>query len=324
MRIPFSEPDLGSKEREYLLRAYDSGWIGGKGDFIDKFEEKFARYIGVDYAITCASGTSALLLAYHACGINAQTKVVVPDTTFIATSNMLRMFTNSIDHMPVDKDTWTLPIREVKNAFAVGVHLYGNPCDMGDVYKNKTPLIEDCAQALGSKFKGKMVGSYGLASIFSFHSAKGLTTGEGGMVCTSNKIVSERVRHLKNHCMTEPYKHDALGYNARMTNLQAAIGLAQLEQVDELCAKKQAITKYYDENLSKSYTRQKEQRNSKPVKWANAYKHSEAPKIISKMKDAGIECRPGFLGEDTIVLPCSTKLTTEDLSYVVSKANIYA
>lgn len=320
MRIPFSEPDLGQKEKEYLNKAIDSGWIGGKGDFIDKFEQKFAKYIGVDHAITCSSGTTALMLAYHAIGINSATKVIVPDDTFIATYNMARMFTAQVEQRSVDKDTWTMNLNDINGAVGVGVHLYGNPCDMGSVYKKKFPFIEDCAQSLGSKFKGKMCGSYGLASIFSFHSAKGLTTGEGGMVCTSNDEVARRVRHLKNQSMTEPYKHTGMGYNCRMTNLQAAIGLAQLERIDEISAKKRAITKFYDENLSKNFIRQKEQRNSYQVKWANAYRHSNASHIRRELADL-IETRPGFVGNDTIVFPCSTMLSQANLEFIVRETN---
>lgn len=322
--IPFSEPNLTGKESEYLSKAIASGWIGGTGDFIDRFELKFAKYIGVSHAITCSSGTTALMLAYHACGMNSTAKVILPDDTFIATKNMARMFTTNIEEREVHKDTWTLNIAELQTNYVVGVHLYGNPVDMGALYRNKFTFIEDCAQSLGSKFKGKMTGVHGLASAFSFHSAKTITTGEGGMVCTSNDEIARRVRHLKNHSMLRPYVHDSIGYNARMTNLQAAVGLAQLERVDELCAKKREHTKFYDEHLVKSYTRQKEQRNSYLVKWANAYHHPKASIIRGLLKQSGIDTRPGFLGEETIVFPCGSTLTKPDLEIIVEQANLYA
>lgn len=322
--IPFCEPDLRGNEAEYVAEAIASGWVGSKGDFIDRFEQRFARYIGVRHAITCSSGTSALMLAYHAMGMNGESVVRVPDNTFIATYNMARIFTTKVERHAVDPETWTLPLKDIKGAYGVAVHLYGNPCDMGDIYKHKFPLIEDCAQSLGSKFKGKMVGSYGIVSCFSFHSAKQLTTGEGGMVCTSNDEVAKRVRHLKNQAMTEPYQHTGMGYNCRMTNVQAAMGLAQLERIDEINQKKRDMTKFYNENLSKSFIRQKEQRSSAPVKWANAYRHPNASHIRRELADSGIETRPGFLGDDIIVLPCSTLLTKEQLEQVVTKANSLA
>lgn len=322
IKIPFSEPNLGLLEKQYLNEALNSGWIGGSGNFISRFEEKFAKYIGVSHAITCSSGTSALMLSYHAIGVNANTKVIVPDNTFIATFNMARLFTTMVQTEAVHEDTWTLKLNDIKDSVGVAVHLYGNPCDMGQVYKKKFPLIEDCAQSLGSKYRGKMTGSYGLASIFSFHSAKMLTTGEGGMVCTNNDEVAKRVRHLKNQSMIEPYKHTGMGYNFRMTNLQAALGLAQLERIDEFVAKKKHITKFYNENLDKKFIRQKDQRNSDVVHWANAYKIENAKAIRDKLSEAGIETRPGFLGEDVIVLPCSTKLTQIELEYIVEQANL--
>lgn len=324
INITFSEPNTGELEKEYLNKAYSSGWLGGKGDFIDKFESKFAKYIGVSHAVTCSSGTAALTLSYYALGMNSESKVLIPDTTFIATYNSARQFTENVYTQAVEKDTWTLNLKDIRGSYGVGVHLYGNPCDMGDIYKQKFPFIEDCAQSLGSKFKGKMTGSYGLASCFSFHSAKTITTGEGGMVCTNNDEVAKRVRHLKNQSMIEPYKHTGMGYNFRMTNLQAAIGLAQLERIDELIANKLRISKFYNDNLSSKYIRQRDQRNSFVVKWANAYRHPEANRIRQNLSDSGIETRPGFLGDDIIVLPCSTKLTQPELEYIVSQANLYA
>jgi len=322
--IPFCEPNISPLEHDYVNQAMLSGWVGSKGEFIDRFEDKFAKYIGVSHAITCSSGTAALMLAYHAIGMNADTRVIVPDNTFIATYNMARMFTTKIETCSVDKDTWTLPLKGIKGGVGVGVHLYGNPCDMGDIYKGKFAFIEDCAQSIGSKFKGKMVGSYGLASCFSFHSAKMITTGEGGMVCTNNDEIARRIRHLKNQAMTEPYVHTGMGYNERMTNIQAALGLAQLERIDELIEAKKSATKYLDENLSPNFKRQKDQRNSSVVKWANAYQHHYAKKIRQELAKDGIDTRPGFLGDETIVFPCSTILSRADLSYIVKQANQYA
>jgi len=322
VRIPVLEPNIGQLEKEYVNRALNSGWIGGKGEFIDQFEEKFAKFIGVDYAITCSSGTAALCLAYHAIGINHQTKIIVPDDTFIATYNQARTFTNYVTQKPVDKDTWTLNINDREDEVMVGVHLYGNPCDMGQVYKNKFVLVEDCAQSIGSKFKNKMCGNHGLVSCFSFHSAKIITTGEGGMVCTDNEIIAKRVRHLKNQSMIEPYKHTGMGYNYRMTNIQAAMGCAQLERIHEFIDTKRWITKFYNENLSDKFIRQKDQKHSWVVKWANAFHTNFSLKTMySELLQSGIETRPGFKDDNTIVFPSSTKLTQPELEYVVTKAN---
>ena len=322
IRIPFSEPNLGYKEKEYVNQALASGWVGSKGDFIDKFEQKFAKYIGVHHAITCSSGTAALFLAYIACGMKQDSKIITTQETFAATYNMALTISRNVQMIKPNSDTWNLNPVPVDNCnYFIGVHLYGNPLDMGALYKTKYAFIEDCAQALGSTFKGKKVGSFGAASCFSFHSAKTITTGEGGMVCTNDKEIADRVRHVKNQCMTEPYKHDNLGWNFRMTNLQAALGLAQLERIDELLDRKKEISKRYNEDLCDKYKRQQDTRNSNVVKWANAYSNPYASLLREKLKLAGIDTRPGFNREDVIVLPSGTTLTQADQNYIIEVAN---
>ena len=325
MKIPFCEPNLSQLEKQYVNEAINSSWVGSRGDFIDRFEEKFAKFIGVRYAITCSSGTTALQLAYMACGMGGPASVTIPRDTFIATRNMAVLLCQNVREAEACADTWNISIDNVDTHFVVGVHLYGNPCDMGSVYKDKFRFIEDCAQSIGSKFKGKMTGSFGLASAFSFHSAKTMTTGEGGMVCTNDEDVAKRVRMLKNHAMTEPYKHMGLGFNYRMTNVQAAMGLAQLERIGEFIKHKKMVTEFYDKHLSSNLSRQKNTRKSEVVKWANAYRHDEAGRIRAALVADGIETRPGFTDTDnTIVLPCSTLLTDTQLSYIVECVNSYA
>ena len=321
MKISLVQPNIGEKEREYVNKALESGWVGGKGEYIDRFEEKFAKYIGVEHAITCSSGTAALQLAYLASGIHSTSKVTVPDTTFRATWNMARLYTPNVIEKPVEESTWVIKLENLESEFVVGVHLYGNPVDMGQVYRNKYVFIEDCAQSLGSTHRGKKSGSFGTTSIFSFHSAKTMTTGEGGMVCTSSKVIADKVRELKNHCMVQPYIHKGLGFNFRMTNLQAALGLAQLERLEELLSLKRYITKFYNENLDKSFQRQVITPKSNVVCWLNTYKHQQANHLRRELGAFGIETRPGFLGENYIALPSSTTLTQGELEYVVESAN---
>jgi perosamine synthetase len=322
-RIPFSEPNIGDLEKEYVKKALDSGWVGSKGDFIDKFEEKFAKYIGVDYAVTCSSGTTALQLAYLACGMQNRT-VTVPKDTFIATKNMAVLLTPNVHEIDGDSDTWNIRLKGLTTDYVVGVHLYGNPIDCGQLYRSPFKLIEDCAQSLGSRHRWKKCGAHGIASTFSFHSAKMITTGEGGMVCTNFKSIADMVRLLKNQAMIEPYKHRGLGFNYRMTNLQAAMGLAQLERIDEFIDKKREATKFYNENLSDKFIRQEDTPHSFVVHWANAYHLTTGvacEKVKTNLLQSGIETRPGFIGDNTIVLPCSTKLTKENLEYVVREAD---
>lgn len=323
--IPYSEPNLTALEHQYVSEALTSGWVGGHGDFIDRFEAAFAKYIGVKYAVTCSSGTAALQLAYITCGMGNQ-PTGIPQNTFAATVNMARLLTPQITLLEADSETYNIRLGDYRDStgFTVAVHLYGNPCDMGQVYRWKGTLIEDCAQALGSEWRWKKCGSFGRASTFSFHSAKTITTGEGGMVCTDDEKVASGVRHLKNQAMIAPYEHRGLGFNYRMTNIQAALGLAQLQRIDGLVAAKRAITEFYDTGLDKSFVRQKQVRWAKPCKWANTYRHPRASHIRRELASAGIETRPGFVGDDFISFPCSTKLTKPQLEEVVKAANAAA
>jgi len=320
--IPFSAPNITEREKQYVAQAIQSGWVGSKGDFIDRFESRLAKWQGIDYAVTCNSGTSALFLTYVALGMKPESKVVTTSQTFAATYNMARVLSHNVTLVQPDHATWNLQPQAIDNCdFFVAVHLYGMPCDMGQLYRAKFVCIEDCAQAMGSKWKGKRVGSFGKVSCFSFHSAKTITTGEGGACMTNDKSLADRIRHLRNHCMTSPYKHDNIGWNLKLTNIQAALGLAQLERIDELLDKKKAMARFYDENLSPAFKRQAVTRNSDVVKWACAYANPYASLIREKMKAGGIETRPGFNREDIIVLPCSTTLTRSDLETVVKLAN---
>jgi perosamine synthetase len=326
IKIPVLAPDITDKEKQYVSMAMASGWVGSKGTFIDGLEEKFAKFIGVDHAITCSSGTTALQLALMAIGIRPEHEVHVPKNTFIATKNMALLSTTKVIEHEHD-DTWNMPIKELKNAkpgVILGVHLYGNPLDLGKWDMKRHLLIEDCAQALGSKYRGKRLGSFGEVSTFSLHSAKMVTTGEGGMVCTDDANVASAVRQLKNHCMQRPYEHRGLGFNFRMTNIQAAMGLAQMERINELMEKKNEITKFYDKNLSDKFIRQKQTGGSEVVKYLNVYRHDNAANIALKLGDMGIETRPGFISNDFIGLPSSTTLTNSELKYVVDAANSLA
>ena len=186
--------------------------------------------------------------------------------------------------------------------------------------------IEDCAEALGSCYQGKRVGTFGALSVFSFYGNKTLTTGEGGMVCTNNRAYALKVRHLKNQAMIEPYIHDQVGYNYRMTNLQAAIGCAQLERIAELIEKKVKITSFYRSlldlesfiPLDKDYLLA----GAANVLWMNAFHVQSSYQFRLYMESQGIETRPGFNpSSDIVLLPSGTTLTEEDIKYVCDRAN---
>jgi len=261
-RIPIAKPSFLGNEKKYLLDALESGWISSIGPYIDRFEREFASYHGVKHAVATHNGTIALHLALSAAGITAGDEVIVPDLTFIATSNAVRYCNAHPRLTDVDTDDWNISPGFIKQAAGpstkaiIPVHLYGNPARMDKIMKiareHKLFVVEDCAEATGALFEGRKVGTFGHVSCFSFFGNKIMTTGEGGMCITNDDELAEKMRILRDHGMNrkKKYWYDHLGFNYRMTNMQAAIGLAQLEQLDSLLASRDAIHRRYKEKLS--------------------------------------------------------------------------
>lgn len=259
--IPVAEPLLGEKELENVIEAVKSGWISSKGKFIPEFEENFAKYCNCKYSVATSSGTTALHLALTTLGISRDDEVIVPDFTFIATANAV-IYCNAkpifVDSHP---EYWCINPDKIekkitKNTKAIiPVHLYGHPCDMGSIMeiakKYGLYVIEDAAESLGAEYKGKKVGSFGDISCFSFYGNKIITTGEGGMCVTDKKELAEKMRILRDHGMNPNKKfwHDVIGFSYRMTNMQAAVGLAQLTKIEKFIKKKRQIAKWYEDGL---------------------------------------------------------------------------
>ncbi|WP_141056543.1 DegT/DnrJ/EryC1/StrS family aminotransferase [Tepidiphilus succinatimandens] len=259
--IPVYQPYLKGREKEYVNQCLDSTWISSKGEFIERFERNFADFIGAKYATSVCNGTVAIHLALEALGIGPGDEVIVPTLTYIASVNAIiqagatPVFVDSLE------DTWQIDPEDVrrkitqKTKAVMVVHLYGLPCDMDAITQICNTydllLIEDCAEAFGSFFKGKHVGTFGDVSTFSFFGNKTITTGEGGMVVAREQAVIEKAFHLKNQgvSQTREYWHDVLAYNYRMTNICAAIGLAQLEQAETILSRKRRIADNYKNGL---------------------------------------------------------------------------
>lgn len=258
IKIPIYQPFLNGNEKKYVNECLDSTWISSKGEFISKFEQKFADFAGVKHATTVSNGTVALHLALLALGIGDDDEVIVPTLTYIASVNSIK-YTGAT---PVFVDslhgTWQMDPKDVvkkintKTKAVMAVHLYGHPCDMDALTaickEHNLFLIEDCAEAIGSKYKGKHVGTFGDISTFSFFGNKTITTGEGGMVVTNDETLHDRCIHFKGQGLAKhrQYWHDVVGYNYRMTNICAAIGLAQLEQADDFIKRKREIANNYN------------------------------------------------------------------------------
>ncbi len=260
-KIPLYIPRLAGNEKKYVNECLDSTWISSLGKFIKEFEDKFADYTGVKYAASVTNGTTALHLALETLGITKGDEVIVPTFTYIASVSAIiytgatPIFVDSLE------STWQMDPEDVKRKITpktkaiMAVHLYGHMCDMDALCKiaddNELLLIEDCAEAFGSTYKGKHAGTFGNISTFSFYGNKTITTGEGGMVVTNDYYLYEKAYHLKMHGVStvREYWHDVIGYNYRMTNICAAIGLAQLETADEILAKKRRLRDMYNERL---------------------------------------------------------------------------
>ncbi len=243
---PVSQPSVTSLEVEYVTDAVSSGWISSLGPYVTRFEESFAAFCGVEEAVSVANGTVALHLALHAYGIGAGDEVIVPDLSFVATANAVLMTGAKPVFCDVEAETLCIDPSLIEDLITprtravMPVHLYGHPADMPTInriaHQHGLKVIEDAAEAHGAEINGSRVGGLGDCAAFSFYGNKNLTTGEGGMITTNDRAFAQRCRKLRDHAMspTRRYWHDELGYNYRITNLQAALGCAQLDRADEL------------------------------------------------------------------------------------------
>lgn len=261
--VPVSRPYLWGQEKVKLCEAVDAGWVSSRGPFLDQFEREFAEKIGVAYAVAVSSGTTALHLALSVLDLRRHDEVIVPDFTMI--SPVLAVLACGAIPIPLDADeTWNIDpdgmeraITEKTRAIVV-VHTYGHPARIDRIIdiarRNNLLLIEDAAEALGAQAFGRSVGSFGDLAIFSFYANKVVTTGEGGMVVTNDKLLSDRLRAKRNLCFglddETRFVHEEIGFNYRMTSLQAAMGIVQLQHLDEAIEAKIAIAREYNALLA--------------------------------------------------------------------------
>jgi len=255
--IPVCEPLLNGNESKYLVKCVRSNWISSKGDFIERFESAFKKIFNTRYAVTCSSGTAALHLALAALDIKEGDEVIIPTFTMIATANAITYLGGKPVLVDSDPVTWNIDPGKIEDMInkhtkaIIPVHTYGLPADMDEVVriakKYNLYVIEDAAEAHGAEYKQKMAGSIGDIGCFSFYGNKIITTGEGGMVITNMEKIARKVKILRDHGFSKErhFWHKYLGYNYRMTNLQAAIGLAQIERFKELAETRIKNSEYY-------------------------------------------------------------------------------
>jgi perosamine synthetase len=311
--IPISKPYIGAREKELVLDALDSGWVSSIGKYIDEFEANFARYCGTEYALAVSNGTTALHLALAALGLQAGDEVIVPDLTFVATANAVAYTGATPVLADVDADTLCIDPASVKSLISgrtkaiIPVHLYGHPADMdalkeiGDAHG--LAIIEDAAEAHGAEYRGRRVGGLGKCGVFSFYGNKVITTGEGGMLTTNDQELYQRAKRLRDHAMSplRRYFHEERGFNYRITNLQAALGVAQLERIDDFLDRRAEIMSWYDREIATTdHVRLNRVKNwAKSAFWMVCLEVDwlDEPRrdaLMQALKARGIDSRPYF------------------------------
>ena len=364
IKVPVNEPYLYGNEKKYLKKCIKDGFISSGGPFVENFENKFAKRVKRKFAISVSNGTAALQLAFESLNIKKNEEVILPSFTII--SCILPVIRCGAVPVLVDSDplTWNMDVSKVekkitsKTKAIIAPHIYGLPIDMDPLLKiakkYNLKVIEDAAEVLGLKYKNKECGSFGDVSTFSFYANKHITTGEGGMIVTDNKKIAEKCRSLRNICFNKKrrFLHYDLGWNYRFTNLQSAVGLAQLEKLNRFIVKKRMIGNFYNKGLSKirifNIPLEKKE-YAKNIYWVYGLllKKNSPIKLntfMKKLKQYGIETRNFFwplhqqpvlkkmgffkntklpvaeyLGKNGLYLPTGLSITSLQQKYVINK-----
>jgi len=316
--IPVCEPFLNGNEKKYVLEALETGWISSAGKFIPAFESAFAAYVGVRHGIAVCNGTVALHLALVALGIKKGDEVIIPDFTMIASAFAV-CYTGAIPvFVDAEPTTWNIDAEKIRAKITartkaiMPVHIYGHPCDLEPIHaiarEYGLKIIEDAAEVHGAEYRGKKCGALGDIAAFSFFANKIATTGEGGMVVTDDEELADRCRYFKNLCFPlkggRTYTHDDIGFNYRMSNIHAAIGLAQVENLDAYVAARRRVHALYVEGLRgiPGIMLQPEAASCKNVYWMNGVVVDrklfgvDRDTLSSKIRERGIDSRSFFVG----------------------------
>ena len=313
-RIPVAEPALTDRELELVSECVRTGWISSGGKYHDEFEARWAAYCGRKYGVAMSSGTAALEAAVQALGLGPGDEVVMPTFTIISCASAVAAVGARPVLVDADPETWTMSPELVAEKVSPGtraimpVHIYGHPVDMDPVLAiakhHGLFVIEDAAEAHGAEYKSRRCGSFGELSCFSFYANKIVTTGEGGMVVTDDERLAARLRGVRNLFFKVPrFHHDELGHNFRMTNPQAALGVAQLERIDAIVEKKRAIGAHYLARLADQPKLELpvERAWAKNVYWMFGVvlrdeARIDAAELATRLARSGVETRPFFLG----------------------------
>ena len=376
--IPLSVPEISGNEWKYVKDCLDTGWVSSVGSYVSRFEEMVADYVGAKYAVATVNGTSALHVSLIACGVQPNDEVIVPTLTFIAPVNIIRYCNAYPVFMDCDMDTLCIDVQKItdfikgeciqqKDGYTynkktnrrlkaiIPVHIFGHPVDMDGLVeictKYNIDIIEDATESLGSEYKGEKTGSFGKVGCFSFNGNKIITTGGGGMLVTNDESIAKRARHLTTQAKSDPfeYDHDEIGFNYRLTNIQAAMGVAQMEKLNEFIFLKRKNVTFYKAKLVclEDVELFEEQPWAKSNYWFYTIKvpkeHKKALMLLLLSK--GIQVRPiwrlihlltiyknfqtykidnaiGFY-ETCINIPCSISLKKSQIEFVVKEIKCY-
>jgi perosamine synthetase len=353
--IPIAEPLLGDKELAYVIACVKSGWISSLGEYVRTFENRFAEYCGVRYGVATFNGTVALHLLAATLNLGPGDEVIMPSLTYVATANAIAYTGAKPVFVDSERDTWNIDPDTVAEAITpqtkaiIAVHLYGHPANMEPLRATADAhnllLLEDAAEAHGACYKGQRVGGLSDAAIFSFYGNKIITTGEGGILVTNNEEWAKRAFFLENQgrYSDNPYWHPEIGYNYRMTNVQAAIGLAQLERIDQMLAIRRRNAAHYNQRLAEvpGLTLPPQVEWAENVYWMYSVIIEDEfgptrDEVQARLREAGIETRSFFyplhtlpmyntgqslpvaedLGRRGLNLPSSATLTPEQIDFV--------
>jgi Predicted pyridoxal phosphate-dependent enzyme apparently involved in regulation of cell wall biogenesis len=376
--IPLSEPSITGNEWKYIKECLDTGWVSSVGSYVNRFEKMVAEYVGCKYGIAVVNGTSALHLSLLVCGIKSGDEVIVPTLTFVATANVVRYCRADPVFVDCDQETLCLDVEKLKlflemectrkddgytyNKVSgrrikaiIAVHIFGHPVEMDNLnelcQRYNIDIIEDATESLGSEYKGQKTGSFGKLACLSFNGNKIITSGGGGMVVTNDECLAEKVKHLSTQAKTNSieYDHDEIGYNYRLTNIQAAMGVAQMESLDAFVATKRKNAVRY-QNLFSNISSIEFLWEKPWVKnnfWFYTIKVSEDNKkpLVDYLISKNIQVRPIWkpihalpmyegcraykiesainIYETAFNLPCSVSLKEHDIDYVVENFKHY-
>lgn len=363
---------MGGNELQYVTECIETGWVSSVGAYVDKFEKISAEFAGTKYAVATSSGTSALHICLIITGVNENDLVIAPNITFVATLNSIKYMGASPVLIDTDEKNWQMDLNLLEEFLnnetsqnqnvcyhkktgkripvIIPVHVLGNMCDMDRLLslakKHNLTIIEDSTEALGSYYKGQHAGSFGLLGTFSYNGNKIITTGGGGMIVTNDEALAKKAKHLTTQAKSDPfeYMHDQIGYNYRLVNVAAAMGVAQMEQLPAFIKRKKEIIQFYKSELESvgDIEFQEVSEDVNPNWWMPTIKSTRQKDLLKILNDNKMQSRPfwvpmnqlpmfandiyynktnhsNFLYKHCLSIPCSTNITDKELREVSNK-----